>query len=389
MPDTRPDVAVQGGALSDRGFWAVFAGAWLAYFALYVTAASRAEGVTLVWAGAMALVQALPPAALSVVVALRRRDLLEPERTLARTVLMHALVGMLFAVTSGAIVRVSVSAIDWPESLMPKGEHAEPFLLHVVSGLVLYAILAGFLMWAESLRRVHESRSVAAREAMLRAQAEAKALRAQFNPHFVFNTLHSLMLLVRADPAAAEQAIEDVATLIRYASVLQREDVDLVPLAKELEVARRYLALEELRLEDRLQVAWSVEVDPDSVTVPPFVLQTLLENAIKHGLEPKPAGGTVAIRAAVEDGMLGITVSDDGQGADPESVERAANHGLHILSKRLVSLYGDSGSVRWRTQTGQGFTGTARFPARAPAPPPAHDGRPSLGHLPGSPGGAT
>jgi sensor histidine kinase YesM len=308
---------------------------------------------------------------LSVAVALRRRDLLEPERTLARTVLVHALVGMLFAVVSGAIVRVSLSAIEWPEAVMPKGEHAEPFLLHVLSGLVLYAILAGFLMWAESLRRVHESRSLAAREAMLRAQAEAKALRAQFNPHFVFNTLHSLMLLVRADPAAAERAIEDVATLIRYASVLQREDVDLVPLARELEVARRYVALEKLRLEHRLQVAWAVEVDPDSVAVPPFALQTLLENAIKHGLEPSPAGGTVGIRAAVEGGTLSITVTDDGRGADPRNVAGAVNHGLEILQRRLASLYGSDASLTWTTAPGRGFTAAFRVPAWAATPQPA------------------
>lgn len=371
MPDTRPDVAVQGGALSDRGFWAIFAGAWLAYFALYVTALTRAEGLTLAWAGAMALVQALPPAALSVAVALRRRDLLEPERTLARTVLVHALVGVLFAVASGAIIRVSMSAIEWPGGMMSRGEAAEPFVMYVVSGLVLYAILAGFLMWAESLRRVHESRSVAAREAMLRAQAEAKALRAQFNPHFVFNTLHSLMLLVRADPSAAERAIEDVATLIRYASVLQREDVDLVPLAKELEVARRYLALEKLRLEDRLSVEWSIDVEPASVAVPPFALQTLLENAIKHGLEPKPSGGAVRVRAVVEDGALAITVSDDGEGADPAKVAGAASHGLHILGRRLASLYGDRASLSWSTAPGTGFTTTLRLPIQLPPAFPA------------------
>jgi len=251
---------------------------------------------------------------------------------------------------------------------MPGGGKGVAFAYRMVNGAFLYTILAGFLMWAESIRRVHESMSVAAREATLRAQAEAKALRAQFNPHFVFNTLHSLMLLVRADPAAAERAIEDVATLIRHASVLQRQDVDLVPLDKELEVARRYLALERLRLEDRLKVVWTVEMDPADATVPPFALQTLVENAIKHGLEPRAEGGTVSIRAAVDGESLVLTVSDDGEGADPEAVAGAVNHGLHLLGRRLESLYGDKASLSWRTAPGEGFTATVRLPVQAPVP---------------------
>jgi len=242
------------------------------------------------------------------------------------------------------------------------------FLLRVVGSLFLYAILDGFLMWAESIQRVHESRALAAREAMLRAQAEAKSLRAQFNPHFVFNTLHSLMLLVRADPATAERAIEDVAELIRYASVLQRRDVDLVPLAKELEVARRYVALEKLRLEERLRVVWEVEVEPGSVMVPAFALQTLLDNAVRHGLETRPEGGTVRVGAAAHDHLLTLTVADDGQGARPEVVAMASGHGLQLLARRLAALYGDAASVSWTTSPGEGFTATVRFPLRAPRP---------------------
>jgi two-component sensor histidine kinase len=383
-PDIRPDIAVQGGALSDRGFWAIFTGAWVAYLGLFVTAATTSRMMSLGASLGMALVEALPPAAVSIPVALNRRSLLRPERTLGRTVLVHVLVGLLYALVTGvlSVAALKLAPVQWSSS--DKGGAVEPFLMRVVGGLVLYMILAGFLMWTESLRRVHESRSLAAREAMLRAQAEAKALRAQFNPHFVFNTLHSLMLLVRADPSAAERAIEDVATLIRYASVLQRQDVDLVPLAKELEVARRYLALEKLRLEDRLRVEWSVDAEPASVAVPPFALQTLLENAIKHGLEPKPEGGTVGIRALVEDGALTIAVSDDGEGSDPQKVAGAVNHGLEILGRRLASLYGEDASLSWSTAPGAGFTATLRIPAQTPPPIPAHGGTP-----PPAPGAAS
>jgi len=368
MRDSRTGWAPSGAALSDRGFWAIFCAAWIAYAGLYVTAALGEEGMGVATSLGAALANTLPPAGLAVILALRRRDLLRPERSLTRTVLTHAGVGLLFAVATATGVTLLMGLVGWQEHGSRPTGPVGMFLLRVVGSLFLYAILDGFLMWAESIRRVHESRALAAREAMLRAQAEAKSLRAQFNPHFVFNTLHSLMLLVRADPATAERAIEDVAELIRYASVLQRRDVDLVPLAKELEVARRYVALERLRLEDRLRVVWEVEVDPAGVLVPAFALQTLLDNAVRHGLETRPEGGTITVGADAHDDVLALTVADDGEGARPEVVAMAAGHGLQLLARRLEALYGDVASVSWTTAPGQGFTATVRFPLSAPQP---------------------
>lgn len=201
-------------------------------------------------------------------------------------------------------------------------------------------------------------------EAVLRAKAEAKALRAQFNPHFVFNTLHSLMLLVRADPETAERAIEDVAELIRYASTLQRRGVDQVPLSKELEFARRYVALEKLRLADRLRVEWIVEDGLDDAVVPAFSLQTLLENAIKHGISPRPRGGCVRIRAAQRNGGLLLAVEDDGAGSDPGVVGTADGRGLHLLEQRIAAVYGGDAALSWKTALDEGFTATVRLPLR-------------------------
>jgi LytS/YehU family sensor histidine kinase len=220
---------------------------------------------------------------------------------------------------------------------------------------------------------VHDSQRAVAREAVLRAEAEAKALRAQFNPHFVFNTLHSLMLLVRADPDAAERAIEDVATLIRYASIVQRRDLDVVPLSKELEVARRYVALERLRLGDRLRVSWAVDVDPSNFTVPAFALQTLVENAIKHGIEPRPGGGSVEVCARVGDGGLVLGVADDGAGAEPDAVAGRTGRGLDLLGRRLSGRYGGLAEIDWATTPGGGFSVTMRIPAEEPASEPALD----------------
>jgi sensor histidine kinase YesM len=310
----------------------------------------------------------VPPVFLTWVVALSRRRLLQPEWGLWRTLAVHNVVGLLFAFTTSALSVLISEAFG--KSVLESMPGAPPwvnFLLNAVFGVFIYLIFIGILMWSESVRRVHESNAMAAREAVLRAEAEAKAVRAQFNPHFVFNTLHSLMLLVRADPTAAERAIEDVATLIRYASILQRQDIDAVPLSKELEVARRYVSLEKLRLEDRLEVVWDIEPGVEAMTIPAFALQTLVENAIKHGVEPETSGGTVSVEVRMTGDRLSAVVSDDGAGADSETVLRKG-HGLELLSRRLFAKYGDRGTLTWTTSPGDGFEVRVAFPAEALPP---------------------
>nr|NIP60210.1 hypothetical protein [Gemmatimonadota bacterium]NIR80653.1 hypothetical protein [Gemmatimonadota bacterium]NIT89440.1 hypothetical protein [Gemmatimonadota bacterium]NIU33247.1 hypothetical protein [Gemmatimonadota bacterium]NIU37560.1 hypothetical protein [Gemmatimonadota bacterium] len=296
----------------------------------------------------------LPAALLGVVVAARRGELFRPAWSMPRMAGLQLVVGGLYAGGCVALGRVAALA------LLPAVPSAREWLdapvsLHFVSYLFLYIILAGFLVWIESIARVQESRAEAAREAMLRAQAEARALRAQFNPHFVFNVLHSLMLLVREDPGAAERAIEDVAALIRYASTLQREERDTVALEEEIAFARRYLALEKLRLEKRLRIEWEVEGELGPVAVPAFALQTLLENAVRHGVAPRPEGATVRVSAVREGERVVLAVEDDGEGAPPAAVGDSPGRGLALLRDRLERLYGGDGSLEWETVPGEGF----------------------------------
>jgi hypothetical protein len=344
--------------VSDRSFWALFAAGSLAYVVVLVLPAGFEDESLL-----PRFLCTVAPISLGYLVAWRRRDLLRPEASLFRTAGIHLVLGVSYAVLSG-----TVSAVLLRLTVTPPGTlwSARPTVLVgflSFSYLLLYGVLAGFLMWTESVNRVQESRAIVAREAVLRAQAEAKVLRAQFNPHFVFNTLHSLMLLVRADPKAAERAIEDVAALIRYASLLDRSGTDRVPLSQELDMAEKYLALENLRLADRLKVEWSVAADVGRFAVPSFSLQTLLENAIKHGLSPKPEGGTVGIRLGLSDERLVLAVEDDGVGADPSEVTREEGRGLSVLGQRLAALYGSAASLTWRTAPGDGFSVLLEVPA--------------------------
>ncbi len=124
------------------------------------------------------------------------------------------------------------------------------------------------------------------------SEARLQALQARIRPHFLFNSINAVLSIVRSEPARAETALMDMADLFR---VLMADNRDLVPLADELALCRQYLALEKLRLEERLSIAWQIDNMPPDALVPPLVLQPLLENAVYHGIEPLPEGGRITI----------------------------------------------------------------------------------------------
>lgn len=124
------------------------------------------------------------------------------------------------------------------------------------------------------------------------AEARLQALQARIRPHFLFNSINAVLSIVRSDSKQAETALMDMADLFR---VLMADNRELVPLAQELALCRQYLALEKLRLENRLNIDWQVENMPQDALIPPLVLQPLLENAVYHGIEPLSEGGTITI----------------------------------------------------------------------------------------------
>jgi two-component system sensor histidine kinase AlgZ len=155
-------------------------------------------------------------------------------------------------------------------------------------GLLRYLVLA-LLLTAVLLYYFH-LRSKALSPAI--TEARLQALQARIRPHFLFNSINAVLSLVRSEPRRAEEALEDMADLFR---VLMRDNRGLAPLADEIELCRQYLALEKLRLGDRLQVEWHLNSMPGDALVPPLVLQPLLENAVYHGIEPLAAPGVVSI----------------------------------------------------------------------------------------------
>jgi two-component system sensor histidine kinase AlgZ len=170
----------------------------------------------------------------------------------------------------------------------------------------------------------------------LRAAARVHALQARIRPHFLFNSMNTIAALTRSNPPRAEAAVQDLADLFRATLSDKR---DTITLAEELEVARTYQRMEQLRLGDRLHVDWQTEELPANALVPGLMIQPLLENAIYHGVEPRPEGGTVTISGEVNAGQVTIVVRNPlGQGVSFRDGNRLA---LANIRERLSLMYGE------------------------------------------------
>ena len=201
-----------------------------------------------------------------------------------------------------------------------------------VHTLYLYAAVAWIAYSAESRERAAQAAAQAAR-------AQLAALRAQLHPHFLVNALHTVVQLIPLDPARAAEAAELVASLLR---TTVEEDRDEVPLDDEWSFVSRYLEVEHIRFGDRLRVR--AEVDPDLLDerIPSFALQTLVENAVRHGAAPRVAPTEIAVTAAGTDAELTLSVRNTGDGPPPQPADDGTGTGLSRLRERLALLYGDA-----------------------------------------------
>ena len=178
-------------------------------------------------------------------------------------------------------------------------------------------------------------------------EAELRALKSQVNPHFIFNSLNSLRALIDENPERARQSVTQLANLLRYS--LQSGQLETVPFEDELGVVNDYLALEQVRHEERLRLRLDVAPEALRLPIPPMLLQTLVENAVKYGITPRPEGGEIAIVALNEGGSLRIRVSNPGQ-IDGGSGTRSTGVGLHNAAERLRLIFGERATLRLRSE---------------------------------------
>ena len=221
-----------------------------------------------------------------------------------------------------------------------------------------------FVILGHALAFRAEAQARAVREAQLESQlarAQFQALQRQLQPHFLFNTLHTISALVHRDVDAADRMIERLGDLLRM--TLRRGDAAEVPLAEELEHVRHYLEIEQTNMGRRLTVSIDVPLDVMSCAVPALLLQPLVENAVRHGLAPRAAGGHVRIAAARAGSSLELSVEDDGIGFGTGASR--VGIGLENTRQRLQQLYGGGGRFRLESPAHGGVEVRMTLPFRS------------------------
>jgi hypothetical protein len=214
----------------------------------------------------------------------------------------------------------------------------------ILIGWLIYAIL--FSIWWTIYLAVHEFRRRRAAEVhalrleLVAQEAQLRGLRAQLNPHFLFNCLNGLRELIVEDPKRAQSMVTQLSALLRYA--LESDQIEQVPFEDEIRVVKDYLALEALRFEERLKVEWEIAPESSKVPVPPMLLQTLVENALKHGISRRPEGGQITIKTTVRDSRLQLEVINSGEVPQQPSENGI---GLKNARSRLQLLYGDQATI--------------------------------------------
>ncbi len=194
----------------------------------------------------------------------------------------------------------------------------------------------------------------------LTARAEIRALRAQINPHFLFNTLNVLANLIHSNPEKAERVTEELAGIFRYA--LESTRVEWVTLNDELEFLESYLAIEKARFEERLSYSFDIDTETRSLKIPPMILQPLVENAIKHGIAPEVSGGSVKISGRAMSDYFVVEVEDTGAGRRNGSRHQGTGIGLKNVRERLLQVYGETATLKLEEITSGGTRATLILP---------------------------
>ena len=232
---------------------------------------------------------------------------------------------------------------------------------NVLFGLTVYGVVVAAAHARQVRESLREQRMETVRAETRLIQARLTALQAQLNPHFLFNTLHSLSELVTENEGvAAEEAIDRLGDLLRY--TLDRSKVPEVSFREEWRFVEGFLELEKLRFGQRLVVQTGVDRLALDRLVPPFCLQPLVENALRHGLGPSPQGGTLEVHVKVSTDAVTISVIDDGQGADMVVVTNGSGTGLSTLRQRLEAVGDGGGRLDVDTAPGEGFRAVVRIP---------------------------
>jgi signal transduction histidine kinase len=314
-----------------------------------------------------ALVWSLPQVAIWLLLApaaleLSRRVPLERGHRAARLVL-HAAASLGFGLAGLLLLDLSDRLFHWAQLLGAPVlvTRLKYTVIHLHWGTAIYWVLLGADHTMRYYRHVGERDLLAARLESQLSQARLSVLRDQLNPHFLFNTLNSIAVLVRHDPVAAEAMLHRLSDFLR--GTLEGGEAPLCSLDEELTRVRTYLGIEECRFQDRLSIRFQIDRDALVALVPSFILQPLVENALRHGIAPRPGPGLVEVTAQRNGGRLCLAVRDDGAGLPLPPVREGV--GLSNTRRRLQALYGSGSRLELRSRVPRGTEVLVELPWQA------------------------
>jgi two-component system, LytTR family, sensor kinase len=235
---------------------------------------------------------------------------------------------------------------------------------------MIFGVIDGVSHFLHYYRKYRDRELAASQLATRLAQTQLQVLRMQLHPHFLFNTLNAISALVHRDVRLADRMISRLGELLR--ATLDDPGTQEVPLRRELEFLTPYLEIEQARLGPRLAARLDIDDDLLDARLPYLILQPLVENAIRHGLAPRPGAGRLVVRARRDHGRLVLEVADDGVGGVRLGRDFKEGIGLSNTRARLHALYGDEQSLALRPASGGGLVVTVTLPYRED-PPPADD----------------
>lgn len=253
------------------------------------------------------------------------------------------------------------------------GPEMEQLRMWIIFGsMTVYVAQFAIYHTIRSIQRLRLQQEQASTLEALARESELTALKAQINPHFLFNTLNSISATIRQNPEEARAMIAKLARLLRYA--LESAEEDLVPLEEELSFTRSYLALASKRFGDRLKVEFDVDPESRDTNLPPMVLQPLVENAIRHGIGGSETGGTVRISTRREDDHTEVRIEDTGSGIHDEEWDHLMEEGIGLKNthERLQTLFGDDNGLEIEPNEPSGVR--VRFAIPTTTTPATEDG---------------
>jgi hypothetical protein len=331
-----------------RGWvWLHLAVAWLPMWALFTALIMSAHDLPVAPAAIGSLRMIVPGAALGVAVYRFTLRTPWPHPFRLRFLGLHLVAALVYSGVWFALVVAIDSLVAHHVTLSGPGPAA-----FLIVGVWLYLVVAGVAYANRAAQRAAQLEAYAAR-------GQLAQLRAQLHPHFLFNTLHTIVHLIPTAPRDASRAAEKLADALR--AVIE-EDRDALPLADELAFVERYLDIERVRFGDRLRVDRDVDAAALPALVPSFAVQTLVENAVRHGAAPNVGATTIRILARATKTTLTLDVYDDGAGAHPDDVANASGTGIRRLRERLRWTFGERARLDVAGAPGAGFRATLVLP---------------------------